>query len=227
MRPALPIEKLKSVYGLIAKRYDLQHTLITSGTDQKGRKLLVEKAISEGNRILDCGSGTGKTGIMAAKKAGPDGRVILFDLSDDMLEVARQKVIQEGLQDRVEFRSGDLVHLPFEADSFDVVVSTYSLCPVYDPQKGARELYRVTRPGGKLAVAHSTEPSHPVVRWLADRIEDFAWHFSWLSMGCRSVSVLPVLQEEGAKLIFSQKIGVPLWPFLVFIVEKPDIGRKL
>jgi len=109
MRSALSIEKLKSVYGLIAKRYDLQHTLITAGTDQRGRKLLVERAISEGNRILDCGSGTGKTGIMAVKKAGPDGHVILFDLSDDMLEVARQKVIQEGLQDRVEFRSGERI----------------------------------------------------------------------------------------------------------------------
>jgi len=221
LRKALSIEKLKSVYGRIAKQYDLQHTLITAGTDQKGRKLLVDKAIGEGNRILDCGSGTGRTGILAVKKAGPEGRVTLFDLSDDMLAVARQKVNQEGLQNRVEFKSGDLVHLPFEADSFDVVLSTYSLCPVYDPQEGARELYRVTRPGGKIGVAHSTDPRNPLVKWLADRVENLAWHFSWLSMGCRSVNVLPALQAEGAKLIFCKYIGVPLWPFLVFIVVKP------
>jgi hypothetical protein len=47
LRKALSIGKLKSVYGRIAKQYDLQHSLITAGTDQKGRKLLVDKAIGE------------------------------------------------------------------------------------------------------------------------------------------------------------------------------------
>ena len=170
---------------------------------------------------MDCGAGTGTSGIMAAKKVGPNGKVILFDLSQDMLAVAQRKATQEGLQERVTFQTGDMVHLPFDNNSFDVVLSTYSLCPLYDPEKGAMELYRVTKPGGKIAVAHSTEPGNPIVKWLADRVEDVAWRFPKLSMGCRSVNVVPVLKNLGGKVILSKHIGVPLWPFFVFIIEKP------
>lgn len=223
MRKALSIEKLKSVYRSISNHYDFQHALITAKTDQKGRKLLVENAVQEGNDILDCGAGTGTTGILAAKKTGKDGKVTMFDLSDNMLSVAREKVTQAGIMDRITYQSGDMVHLPFEDNKFDVVLSTYSLCPLYDPAKGALEMYRVTKPGGKIAVAHSTEPTNSVLKWLGDKVENIAWHFSWLSMGCRSVTALPALEKAGGKVIYLKKIGVPLWPFLVFIVEKPAV----
>ncbi len=221
MRKGLSIEELKNIYGRIAKRYDFQHGLITAKSDQRGRKILVKRTISKGNEVLDCGSGTGATGIMAAEKVGPGGKVTLFDLSDDMLTVAREKITQKGLQDRVTYLTGDMVRLPFDDNRFDVVLSTYSLCPLYDPEKGALELYRVAKPGGKIAVAHSTDPRNRAVKWLAERVENWAWRFHWLSMGCRSVAVLPALEQAGGKVIFSKNIGVPLWPFFVFIVEKP------
>lgn len=221
MRKALGIEKLKGIYGHLARRYDLQHALITAGTDQKGRRILVEHAVREGDEVLDCGAGTGTTGLLAARKAGQSGRVTLFDLSADMLAVARKKVVRQHLQDRVVFRTGDMVHLPFPDNRFDVVLSTYSLCPLYDPEKGALELYRVTKPGGRVGVCHSTEPGNAVAGFLADRVEGIAWHFPWLSMGCRSVQVLPALVHAGGKLLLSEHIGVPLWPFLLFIIEKP------
>jgi len=181
----------------------------------------VDRTVSPTDNVLDCGSGTGTTGILAAKKLGSRGKITLFDLSDDMLAVARQKVVAAGLQDRVAFQTGDIVHLPFGDGEFDVVLSTYSMCPLYDPEKGALELYRVTKPGGKIGVAHSTAPRNAFVKWLADRVEDWAWRLPSLSMGCRAVDVLPALRRAGGKVVFSRTIGVPLWPFLVFIVEKP------
>lgn len=221
MREALSVEQLRSTYGRIAKRYDWQHGLVTASTDQRGRRILVEHSISTSCEVLDCGSGTGATGIMAAHKVGRNGKVTLFDLSEAMLAVARRKVVQDGLQDRVSFKTGDMVHLPFDSNSFDVVFSTYSLCPLYDPEKGALELYRVARPGGRIAIAHSTEPRNRFAKWLADRVEDVAWRLPWLSMGCRPVSVLPVLEGAGGRVLLAKCIGIPLWPFLVFIVEKP------
>ena len=222
MREALSKEKLKGIYGRIAKRYYLQHSLITFSADQKGRRILIENTVKEGDTVLDCGSGTGATGIMAARKVGQSGKVTLFDLSEDMLSVAREKVVRESLQERVAFQTGDMVHLPFDDDSFDVILSTYSLCPVYDPVKAALELYRVTKPGGKLGIGHSTEPKNEIVKYLADRVEDVAWRFPWLSMGCRSVNVLPELERVGGKVLLLKQIGVPLWPFLVFVIEKPS-----
>lgn len=222
MREALSIEKLKGVYKHLAKRYDFQHSLITFRSDQKGREILVSNCVNEGDKVLDCGTGTGTTGLMAARNVGNSGKVTLFDLSEDMLSVAREKVIQENIPEIVEFLTGDMVHLPFDDNSFDVVLSTYSLCPLYDPAKGALELYRVTKPGGRLGIGHSTEPKNVFVKYLADRFEDIVWRLPWLSMGCRSVNVLSTIKNAGGKVLLLKHIGVPLWPFLVFIIEKPE-----
>ena len=223
MREALRIEELRGIYARIAQRYDFRHGLITAGADQRGRKLLVDNSVRDGDRVLDCGAGTGTTGILAAEMVGPNGEVVLFDLSDAMLDVARQKAAVKGLQASVTFETGDLVHLPFDDDEFDVVLSTYSMCPLYDPEQGALEMYRVTRPGGKIGVAHSIEPTNRIVKWLSDRVEDWAWHFPSLSMGCRSVEVLPTFENAGGKILFSRIIGFPLWPFFVFLVGKPTV----
>jgi demethylmenaquinone methyltransferase/2-methoxy-6-polyprenyl-1,4-benzoquinol methylase len=220
MREALDQIKLNSVYNRVAERYDFQHSFFTAKSDQRGRELLVDKAVSPGDRVLDCGTGTGSTGLLAAQKVGATGKVVLFDMSDGMLAVATQKMVQARMQERVEFKAGDMLGLPFEDDSFDVVLSTYSLCPVYDPVRAATELYRVTRPGGRIGIAHSTDPNTPLVKWLADRVERIVWHLPSLSLGCRSVSVLPVLQQLKCKVIFKKYMGVPLWPFLVFVAEK-------
>ena len=59
------------------------------------------------------------------------------------------------------------------------------------------------------------------IRWLAARVEKVLWRFPALSLGCRAVEVLPALEEQGARLLRSKSLGVPLWPFFVFVVEKP------
>jgi demethylmenaquinone methyltransferase / 2-methoxy-6-polyprenyl-1,4-benzoquinol methylase len=220
MRTGLRIEELERTYARVAGRYDRQHAFITAKSDQRGRAILVKNTVREGDAVLDCGAGTGTTGIMAAKKVGARGMVTLFDLSDEMLSVARAKVARLKLDCHVELRTGDMVHLPFEDGTFDVVLSTYSLCPLYDPVQGALEMYRVAKPGGKIGAAHSTEPGGRMTQVLANKVEDVAWRFPGLSMGCRAVEVLPALEKAGAQVLLRRQIGIPLWPFLVFVVQK-------
>ena len=220
MRNALDKDKVREVYNRTASRYDLQHTTLTARSDERGRKLLVEKTVRKGNKVLDAGAGTGCTALLAAKKVGPSGKVVLFDLSEKMLAVARKKMENAGLQDRTEFKTGDILNLPFKDASFDVVLSTYSLCPVTEPSKSALELYRLVKPGGLLGIAHSAESDNPLIRWLAEKVENIIWLFPLLSLGCRAISVLPALEEAGVKIVFYRKIGVPLWPFLVFVAQK-------
>lgn len=220
MREALDKLKLKSVYDRVAKRYDFQHSFLTAKSDQRGRELLVDMAVSIGDSVLDCGSGTGSTGLLAAKKVGASGKVTLFDMSEGMLAIAKKKAEQDQMLERIAIKVGDMLDLPFEDNRFDAVLSTYSMCPVYDPAKAAKELYRVTRPGGLIGIAHSTEPETAFVKWVADQVDDIVWHFPSISLGCRSVTVLPALEELGCKIVFKKHIGVPLWPFFVFVAEK-------
>jgi demethylmenaquinone methyltransferase/2-methoxy-6-polyprenyl-1,4-benzoquinol methylase len=221
MRAALDKEKLKAVCDRVARRYDFQHSFLTARSDQRGRTILVDKTVSPGDKVLDCGAGTGSTTLLAARKIGKSGKVVLLDMSKGMLAVARERVAQAGLNDSVEFNIGDMFDLPYEDSCFDAVISTYSMCPLHDPAKGAMELYRVTRPGGHIGVAHSTDPETPLAKWLADKVENVVWLIPSISLGCRPVSVLPTLEQAGCKIIFKKHIGIPLWPFLVFVVEKP------
>jgi len=222
MRQALGEQRLRAIYDRVARRYDWQHGFLTAHSDQRGRELLVENAVADGDRVLDCGAGTGSTGLRAAQEVGPSGSVTLIDSSEGMLAVARDKATREHLLERVEFVTGDMLELPFEDGAFDAVLSTYSMCPVYDPAWAATEAFRVTRPGGRIGVAHSTDPEGPVTKWLADRVENVVWKLPSVSLGCRAVSVLPTLVQLGCKTVFRTRIGVPLWPFQVFVVEKPQ-----
>ena len=221
MREALDKQKLKSVYNRAAKRYDLQHALFTARSDQRGRKIVVDKTVGPGDRVLDCGAGTGSTALLAAQKVGLNGKVTLYDISDGMLAIAKERSATAGVMERIDIQRGDMLDLPFDDNSFDVVLSTYSLCPLYDPAIGALELFRVVKPGGCIGIAHSSDPERPMVKWLADKVESLVWHIPSISLGCRSVSVIPALEKAGGIVTFKKHIGVPLWPFIVFILEKP------
>ncbi|MDH3292404.1 MAG: class I SAM-dependent methyltransferase [Gemmatimonadota bacterium] len=221
MREGLVTATLVSVYDRVAARYDLQHGLLTAHSDQRGRRLVVAKAVREADTILDCGAGTGSSALLAARRAGARGRVTLFDLSRAMLHVARERAEAASGTAPMTFGVGDLLHLPFADGTFDVALSTYSLCPVSDPVRGALEMFRVVKPGGRIGIAHSAEPRGALRRWLADKVESLVWRFPSISLGCRSVAVLPALKQAGARLRFEAHIGIPLWPFAVFVLEKP------
>ena len=96
MANALSADELRHVYDDAAHRYDLQHSLITLHSDQRGRRMVVELAVHERDRVLDAGGGTGLTGRLAARKAGPQGHVTVFDLSEGMLDEARTKAAASG-----------------------------------------------------------------------------------------------------------------------------------
>lgn len=116
-----------------------------------GRRTVERLALSSGANVLDVGCGTGASALPAAERVGPGGRVIGVDLADRLLAVARQKAASQGLAN-AEFRTGDMERLGYPDDHFDAVVSVFSIFFVPDMARQARELWRMVRPGGNLAI---------------------------------------------------------------------------
>ena len=104
-----------------------------------------------GSCILDVGCGSGASAIPAGKVAGPHGRVIGVDLADRLLAMARAKASAQKLQN-VEFRKADMEALGYPDASFDAVVCVFAIFFVPDMIKQVKELWRMVRPGGQLAI---------------------------------------------------------------------------
>jgi len=119
--------------------------------DRFGRRTIDRLLLRPGHRVLDVCCGSGASAIPAAEHVGPEGSVIGVDLAQKLLDLARAKATARGLAN-VEFRSGDMLHLGFPDDHFDTVVCVFGIFFVPDMAAAVRALWRVVRPGGRLAI---------------------------------------------------------------------------
>jgi ubiquinone/menaquinone biosynthesis C-methylase UbiE len=117
-------------------------------------------AMRLGETVLDLGSGAGFDCFLAARKVGPAGRVIGVDMTDAMLEKARANAEKTGLSN-VEFRKGEIEALPVDDASVDVVISNCVLNLVPDKDQAFRQIHRVLKSGGRLAVSDMAWASEP------------------------------------------------------------------
>jgi demethylmenaquinone methyltransferase / 2-methoxy-6-polyprenyl-1,4-benzoquinol methylase len=138
------------MFDRIAPVYDAMNRIMTAGLDVRWRRVAAGSVVRPGDRVLDAACGTGDLAIAALKEGA--GSVTGIDFSERMLARARHK------EPRIEWVAGDLLALPFADAAFDAATVGFGVRNVADLELALRELRRVLRPGGRLAILEITQP---------------------------------------------------------------------
>jgi demethylmenaquinone methyltransferase/2-methoxy-6-polyprenyl-1,4-benzoquinol methylase len=148
------------MFSGIARRYDLLNHLLSGNVDKRWRRKAaraLESSLIEGARVLDVACGTGDLSLVLAEAGA--ARVIGLDFCRPMLEIARRKADADSRS--IPFVEGDALRLPFADETFDAVTIAFGLRNLAGVADGLRELRRVLKPGGRLAVLEFSSPVVP------------------------------------------------------------------
>jgi demethylmenaquinone methyltransferase/2-methoxy-6-polyprenyl-1,4-benzoquinol methylase len=155
------------MFDAIAHRYDLLNRVLSMGIDQRWRKKTVAALhLPEAARVLDLATGTGDVALRIAH-AHQTAQVTGVDPSENMLAVGRTKVAAAGLSERITLSQGDAEQLPFPDRTFHGVSIAFGIRNVPDRARALREMARVCRPGGRVAILELSEPRGGVLGALA------------------------------------------------------------
>jgi demethylmenaquinone methyltransferase/2-methoxy-6-polyprenyl-1,4-benzoquinol methylase len=212
--PGARPERILELFERVVPAYDRLNRLFSLGIDRSWRRRLVRLAHPGGGEALDACTGTGDVAIALARR-WPAARLIGLDVSPGMLGRAREKLARTGLEERVRLLQGDVLDLPFAAGRFDCVTIAFGLRNLAERPRGAAEMARVLRRGGRLAVLEFLPPGPSpagrlyrlylgrVIPWagglLSGSPETYRHLFTSIDSFLTPGQVLELLQEAGLR----------------------------
>jgi SAM-dependent methyltransferase len=171
-------------------------------------------ALQPGEVVLDLGSGGGIDVLLSAKRVGPTGKAFGLDMTDEMLNLARENQKKSGIEN-VEFLKGEIESIPLPDNTVDVIISNCVINLSADKDKVLREAFRVLKPGGRFAVSDvvtrgevPAEVRQHMLLWvgcIAGALEDSDYAAKLRSAGFEGVDIEPtrVYNIEDARTFLS------------------------
>ena len=152
-------KQVSKMFDSIAHKYDFLNHFLSLGIDKFWRRKAI-RLLAESNPqlILDVATGTADVAILTARMV-PESKITGIDISPQMLQVGRNKILKENLQDRIDLIDGDAEKLPFGDNIFDAVTVAYGVRNFEDLEAGLGEINRVLKKNGKLVVIEFSKPT--------------------------------------------------------------------
>lgn len=165
--------QVADMFNNIAGKYDFLNHFLSLGIDKGWRKKAIASiAVIQPQQILDVATGTGDLAI-AASKLRPK-HITGVDIAEQMLEIGRKKIADLNLSQTVSLHSGDSEAMPFADNQFDAVTCAYGVRNFEHLEAGLKEMCRVMRPGGRLAILEFSHPKRFPVKQL------YAFYFRYI-----------------------------------------------
>jgi demethylmenaquinone methyltransferase/2-methoxy-6-polyprenyl-1,4-benzoquinol methylase len=168
-------ERIAGMFDAIAGRYDLLNHLLSAGIDRRWRKRAIRSlALTGHERVLDLCTGTADLAIAAMRATPAAARVVGVDFAGVMLRIGHEKLRRAGLDDRVTLVRGDATRIPVADGTIDAVTIAFGIRNVEETAAACAEMYRVLKPGGRLAILEFAVPTTPGVSalylWYLNRV---------------------------------------------------------
>ena len=158
-------DRIAGMFDAIAPRYDLLNHLLSGGLDLRWRTKAVRSlALRGGETVLDLCTGTADLAVAAATASPGAAAVVGIDFAGQMLRLGQEKLARRGLASRVRLVQGDAMRIPLASASIDAATVAFGIRNVERPETALADVFRVLRPGGRLAILEFSVPRAPGVR---------------------------------------------------------------
>jgi len=162
--------RVRAVFDSVAGRYDLMNDLMSAGLHRLWKRFAMERTgLRPGQMALDVAAGSGDLTSAMARQVGRDGHVWHTDINRAMLEVGRDRLLDEGIFGNLSHALANAEHLPFRDASFHCIAIGFGLRNVTDKPAALREMARCLKPGGRLLVLEFAKLVVPVLQGLYDQ----------------------------------------------------------
>lgn len=159
-------EQVEQMFDHIAPAYDRLNHLMSLGIDRCWRKKAIDTLRPfHPQKIMDVATGTGDFAILAARELKP-ASLLGTDISEGMIEIGRQKVKDEGMENIIRFACEDCCNLSFADNTFDAITTAFGVRNFADLDKGLQEMHRVLQPKGHLIILELSSPKNSVMKML-------------------------------------------------------------